>query len=106
MLQLPLLEPQDGYVLVDTDPDARTLTCVTDPVDPLFMQILQNSSLLEILLGPLINSTKPIWQQFQHSFTEAALVPPMSVANLTAWHSENGGTITAIMPQKYKMAWG
>lgn len=106
MLQLPLLLPEDGFVLVDTDPDARTLTCVTDPVDPLFMQILQNSALLEILLGPLINSTKPIWQQMRYSFTEAAMVPAGTVANLTAWHSNHDGTITAIMPQQYKMAWG
>jgi hypothetical protein len=106
MLQLPLLTPEDGYVLVDTDPDARTLTCVTDPVDPLFMQILQNSSLLEILLGPEINSTKPIWQQFKYSFTEAALIPPQTVASLTAWHSDESGTVTCIMPQQYKMAWG
>jgi hypothetical protein len=106
MLQLPLLTPEDGFLLVDTDPDARTLQCVTDPVDPLFMQILQNSSLLEVLLGPEINSTKPIWQQFKFSFTEAAMVPPRTVANLTAWHSNEGGTITCIMPQTYKMAWG
>jgi hypothetical protein len=106
MLQLPLLTPEDGFLLVDTDPDARTLQCVTDPVDPLFMQILQNSSLLEVLLGPEINSTKPIWQQFKFSFTEAAMVPPQTVANLTVWHSNNGGTITCIMPQTYKMAWG
>lgn len=106
MNQLPLLEPSDGYVLVDTDPDSRQLTCVTDPIDPLFMQDLQNSGLLEILLGPEINSTKPIWQQLRTPFTESALIPPQSVANLTAWHSENGGTITAIMPQQYKMAWG
>jgi hypothetical protein len=106
MLQLPLLTPEDGYVLVDTDPDSRTLTCVTDPVDPLFMQILQNSFILEILLGPEINSTKPIWQQMKYSFTEAAMIPAMTVANLTAWHSNAGGTITCIMPQQFKMAWG
>ena len=106
MLQLPLLTPEDGYVMVDTDPDARTITCTTDPVDPLFMQILQNSSLLEILLGPEINSTKPIWEQFKFTFTEAAMIPPRTVANLTAWHSQAGGTITAIVPQMYKMAWG
>jgi hypothetical protein len=106
MLQLPLLTPEDGYVLVDTDPDARTLTCATDPQDPLFMQILSNVSLLEILLGPIIDSGKPIWQQFKYTFTEAAKVPPRTVANLHAWHSEDGGTITCIMPQGYKMAWG
>lgn len=106
MLQLPLLTPEDGYVMVDTDPDARTITCATDPVDPLYMQILQNSSLLEILLGPIINQGEPIWQQFKYTFTEAAQIPARSVANLTAWHSEDGGTITALMPQYYKMAWG
>jgi hypothetical protein len=106
MLQLPLLTPEDGYVLVDTDPDARTLTCATDPADPLFMQILSNVSLLEILLGPIIDAGKPIWQQFKYTFTEAAMVPPRTVANLHAWHSQHNGTITCIMPQFYKMAWG
>jgi hypothetical protein len=106
MLQLPLLTADDGYIMVDTDPDARAITCTTDPVDPLFMQILQNSSLVEILLSPEINSTEPIWQQFKFTFTEAAQIPPRSVANLTAWHSQDGGTVTCIMPQYFKMAWG
>lgn len=106
MLQLPLLTESDGYIMVDTDPDARTITCATDPVDPVFMQALQSSSLLEILLGPLINSSEPIWRQFKQTFTEAAAIAPRTNANLTAWHSQDGGTITCIMPQNYKMAWG
>jgi hypothetical protein len=53
MIELPLLTPSDGTVLVDTDPTARTLTAATDPVDPLFYRIARNSQLLDFFLHDL-----------------------------------------------------
>lgn len=103
---LPLLTPQDGYVLVDTDPNQRTLTSSTDPVDPLFFRILRNSQLLDFLLHDLITSTLPVWRRMRESFTEASMIPPKTVANLRVRHSNADGSITAIVPQRYGMAFG
>ncbi len=103
---LPLLTPQDGYVLVDTDPNARTLTASTDPVDPLFYKILHNSQLLDFLLHDLLSSTLPVWRRMRESFTEASLIPPKTIAKLKVRHSNANGSITAIVPQRYGMAYG
>lgn len=106
MVQLPTLTEEDGICLVDTDPDARTLTCATDPVDPLFYQILRNSEFVEVILHDVVDSTLPVWKRFKGEFTEASAILPRSTSNIKVWHSEQGGTITAIIPQRYKMAWG
>jgi hypothetical protein len=104
MVALPLLTEDDGFCLVDTDPTARTLTCATDPVDPLFFQILRNSQLLDFLLHDLTVSTLPVWRRFNGRF--AVGVPPKSKAHIKVYHSDPTGTITAIMPQHFDMAYG
>lgn len=104
MIPLPLLSDTDGTCLVDTDPNARTLTCATDPVDPLLFQILRNSQLLDILLNDLLASTEPVWKRFQYAFTTP--VPPLTLANLKVYHSDPTGTVTLMMPQQYDKAYG
>lgn len=105
MVALPLTTDSDGeYILVDTDPTKRTLTAANEVHDPLFLQILRNSQLVEFLLHDVVDSTEPIWKRFngkgfQHS------IPPRSVADLKVRHSQHGGTITAYMPQHYKMGY-
>lgn len=103
MVELPLLTPQDGYVLVDTDPTARTLTASTDPVDPLFFRIARNSELLDFLLHDIVNSTLPVWRRFNGRFTTPW--PAKTVNRITVRHSNAGGQITALMPQRYGMAY-
>ncbi|MDF1902757.1 hypothetical protein PXH78_26980 [Mycolicibacterium smegmatis] len=102
MVELPLLTPQDGYVLVDTDPTARSLTAATDPVDPLFFRIARNSQLLDFLLHDITHSTLPVWRRFNGRFTTPW--PAKSVCRIKVRHSNAGGSITAFMPQRFNMA--
>lgn len=104
MVKLPLLKWEDGYMLVDTDPTARTLTCATDPVDPLFYQLARRSQFLDFLLHDELVSTLPVWRRT----TERFMVPygPKQVHNIKVYHSEPNGTISCIMPQRFTMAWG
>jgi hypothetical protein len=103
MVELPLLFPQDGTVLVDTDPTARTLTAATDPIDPLFLRIARNSQLLEFLLHDLTASGLPVWRRFYGRFTTPW--PAKSVCRIKVRHSNAGGRIDVLMPQKYGMAY-
>ena len=108
MLPLPLLQPTDGYMLVDTDPTARTLTCATDPVDPLFLQILSNSQFLDIILNDVIDSGLPVWKRFQYQF-QNSLVPGgdgSSYANIKVYHSDQNGTVTMLLPQRFDKPYG
>lgn len=100
MVELPLLVESDGYVLVDTDPMARTLTASGDPVDNIFYQIARQSKILDFLLWELDQTGLPVWKRFDKRFM--APVPPRSMAQLRVRHSNPNGSITAIMPQRYK----
>lgn len=104
MIELPLLTPTDGYVLVDTDPNARTLTAATDPVDPLFFRIARNSELLDFLLHDLFDSTLPVWRRSTARFSIPW--PARSMCRIKVQHSNAGGTITALMPQRFNRAYG
>lgn len=100
-VELPLLSPQDGYVMVDTDPNAQTLTATTDPVDPLFMRILRNSQLLDVLLHDLLSITLPVWRRMEDRFTEASKIPPRTPAAVKVRHSNADGRVTMFVPQRY-----
>lgn len=104
MVQLPLMFPADGTVLVDTDPTARTLTAATDPIDPLFFRIARNSELLEFFLHDITASGLPVWRRFNGRFTTPW--PAKTVSRIKVQHSNAGGSVTAIMPQKFGMAYG
>lgn len=106
----PLLTPQDGFVLVDTDPNAQALSSATDPYDPLFMRILRNSQILELisdpLLGGLLDSTLPVWRRMDDRFTEASLIPPYSEGVLGVRHSNADGKVIAFVHQRFEKAYG
>lgn len=105
MIALPLLTDADGsMVYVDTDPTKRTLTGAKDPVDPQFLKILRNSQLIEFLLHDVIDVTEPLWKRMNGKGFQNK-IPPRSMANLKVRHSEHGGTITALLPQHYRMAY-
>jgi len=104
-VELPLLTPKDGYVLVDTDPNARTLTASTDPVDPLLFRILRNSQFADLILHDLLATGLPVWRRMKGSFSEASKIPPKTLTTLHVRHSNANGSITAIMPQRYAMAY-
>ena len=105
MVALPLLTDADGpMAYVDTDPTARTLTGANDPHDPVFLQILRNSQLVDFLLHDVVTVTEPLWKRFSGKGFQNS-IPPRTVANLKVRHSEHGGVVTAYMPQHYKMAY-
>ena len=105
MVQLPLLTEKDGpWVMVDTDPIARTLTGADDPVDNNFLKILRNSQLIDLLIHDQITQTEPLWKRFGGKGFDNG-IPPRTLATLKVRHSNADGTITALCPQRYKMAY-
>jgi len=104
MIELPLLHPEDGLVLIDTDPMRRTATAATDPIDPLFYQILRNSQILDYFLHDRLRSTLPVWRRMKSRFSVPW--PPKSACNIRVQHSQEGGTIACLMPQKFGMGFG
>lgn len=105
MVELPWLTTQDGQILVDTDPNARTLTSAKDPVDPLFFQILRNSQLVDFVLHDVVTSTLPVWRRFKgKGFSQQ--IPPRSISRLKVWHSHSTGSVSAYVHQRFKGAWG
>ena len=105
-VELPLFTPQDGWVLVDTDPNSQTLTAANDPVDPYVMKILRNSQLLDMLLHDILSSTEPVWQRMEDRFTEASQIPPRTLAHIGVRHSNADGKIIAFVPQRYEKGFG
>lgn len=111
MVPMPLLtgpdyegKGGDGYMLVDTDPTQRMLTCATDPVDPLFFQLARRSQILDFLLHDMVNSTLPVWRRSTQRF----MVPyaPHTLHHIKVYHSDPTGSITCVMPQRFNRAWG
>ena len=104
MIELPLLTPDDGVILVDTDPTARTLTAATDPVDPLFMRLARNSALLDFILHDILVSTMPVWRRFYGRFTTPW--PAQTICRIKVQHTNAGAQVSGLMPQLFERAWG
>ena len=79
------------------------MTAATDPVDPLFYRIARNSQLLDFFLHDLTVSTLPVWRRFNGRFSVPW--PAKTINRIKVQHSNPAGTITAIMPQKFGMAY-
>ncbi|WP_238391441.1 MULTISPECIES: hypothetical protein [unclassified Mycolicibacterium] len=103
MVPLPLLSPSDGEVLVDTDPTARTLTATKDPVDPLFYRIARNSQFLDFFLHDITDQGLPVWRRFNDRFTTPW--PAKSTLRIKVRHSQGGGKVVALVPQKFDKAY-
>jgi hypothetical protein len=104
MIPMPLTTPDRGTFMVDTDPNAQTISEENDPVDPWFYQIARNSQFLDVVLGNLTTQTEPLWKQFNGRFQIPA--PKRSRCTYKVYHSENGGTVQLLMPQAFNMAYG
>lgn len=100
MVELPFLAETDGYMLVDTDIQARTLTASKDPVDNVLYKIARQSKILDFLLWELDETGLPVWKRFDKRFM--ASIPPRTVAHLRVRHSNPTGSIVAFLPQRYK----
>ena len=99
MVELPKLSADDGYVLVDTDPGARTLTSSKDPVDNIFYQFIRQSRILDFFLHDVEALGLPVWRRKYVEFN--SMIPPQTVANLKVRHNTGGGTVTVFIPQHY-----
>ena len=100
MVQLPTLQASDGYVLLDTDPAARTLTGSSDPVDNIFFELVRSSKILDFFLHDISALGLPVWRR-ANGIQFKSQIPPRTVANITVKHSHPEGAITIIMPQRY-----
>lgn len=105
-ITLPKLYPTDGaYMLVDTDPAARTITTEKDPVDNQLYKFLRNSELLDIILNDTTAQTLPAQRRIPGGIGFDGAIPPRTIANLKVTHTNPNGSITCIMPQRYEMGW-
>jgi len=107
MVELPKIYPSDGMILCDTDPSKRTLTASVDPVDNVFWQLIRNSEILDYLLGDITaaDSGVPVGRRMPGGIGFTSQIPAKSNAHIKVTHTNPAGTITAILPQWYKMGW-
>ena len=100
MVTLPPIEQSDGPCLCDTDPQERTLTASNDPVDGLFYQYLQSSSVLKFLLSNIAEQGEPWWQRAYARFVHN--VPKQTAITFNVAHTNPQATITVVLTQRYK----
>jgi hypothetical protein len=100
LVPLPDTLPSVGTFMCDTAPGARTLTAANDPHDNLLFDLIRQSKVLDFFLSGLANEGLPLQLQFQNRFIYS--IPPRTVVQLTVGHSNPGGVITALVPQRYK----
>jgi hypothetical protein len=100
LVPLPIMESSVGTYLCDTEPGKRTLTSAADPQDTLYYEIIRQSKILNFLLSGAGDAGLPVQLRFQNRFMYQ--IPPKTVVQLTVGHSHPAGTITALVPQRYK----
>jgi hypothetical protein len=106
IVTLPRFYPSDGtYMMIDTDQTKRTITTEKDPVDEQLYKYLRNAQLLDILLHDVTAPRVPAQRRIPGGIGFDGKIEPRSVANIKVSHSNINGTITAIVPQSYRMAW-
>lgn len=106
MIRLPRFYASDGnFMLIDTDPTKRTITTEKDPIDDQLYKYLRNSQLLNLLLHDATSSRLPAQRRIPGGIGFMNKVEPRSVANIRVTHTNFQGTVTAVMPQNFRMAW-
>lgn len=100
LVTLPQTQESVGTYMCDTEPGKRTLTAANDPTDNLIYDIIRQSTILDFFLSGIANEGLPLQLTWNSKFIFA--IPPQTVANLTVGHSDPGGTIVAICPQRFK----
>ena len=100
MVALPQMFEADGPGLCDTNPEARTLTATSDPVDTEAASILAGSEILQFFLTNVTQQQEPWWQRGYVRFLYS--VPPQSTVNFSVAHTNPNASITVILPQYFK----
>ena len=106
-VRLPEFYPTDGnFMLIDTDPTKRTVTTEKDPIDTALFRFLRNSQLLDVLLHDATSKRLPAQRRIPGGIGFSEQVPPRSVANIRVTHTNGEGSVTCLMPQQFRLAWG
>lgn len=107
MVSLPRIFPNDGMILVDTDPSKRTLTGERDAIDTDFYKLIRNSEILDYLIGDLTNADSglPIGRRMPGGIGFMSQIPAHSTAHIKVTHTKPNAKITAVVPQWYKMGY-
>jgi hypothetical protein len=104
MVPLPRIFPNDGMILVDTDPAKRTLTGEHDPVDNVFYKIIRNAEILDYLIGDLTSADSglPVGRRMPGGIGFTSQIPPKWETHLKVTHTNAAAKITVIIPQWFK----
>jgi hypothetical protein len=100
LVPLPTTNKSVGTYMCDTAPGVRTLTAANDPQDNLLFDLIRQSQILNSFLSGVSNIGLPLQLQFNNRFIYG--IPPKTVVQLTVGHSNVNGSITALVPQRYK----
>lgn len=106
MVTLPEFYATDGaFMLVDTDPTKQTIITANEPVDDGLARFMRNSQLLEAMFHDQVQKSIPAQRRIAGGVLFDQAIPAQTVAHLKVEHDNPQGTITAIFPQQYRMAW-
>jgi hypothetical protein len=100
LVPLPQTVASVGTYLCDTEPSMRTMTAANDPTDNLATDLIRQSVILSALLSGVLTESEPLQLAFTNKFIYT--IPPQTSISLTVMHSESSGSITAIVPQRFK----
>jgi hypothetical protein len=100
LVTMPNTPDSVGTYLCDTEPSHRTLTAAGDPVDDLMYDLQRQSQILDFHLTGVPGETAPLMLAFQNRFMFQ--IPPNTATTFKVGHSNPGGSITAIIPQRFK----
>lgn len=96
----------DDYYMVDTAENAKTVNGSTDPVDNAFYRFIRQAGLADFFLHDLAAQGLPLWRRWDDPQIFDFEVAPMSNVSLRVAHNYPNAEITAIIPQRFEMAWG
>lgn len=100
-VQLPQLFASDGQVLVDTDPQHKTIVTENDPHDNEFYKILRASGLLNFMLSPGATlASEAAWLRGYVRFLYT--IPPKTVAHVKVKANNPDAQIVVRATQRYK----
>lgn len=106
MVPCPKLYASDGFMMVDTDPEARTFTTSKEPVDNVFYRFARQVEILEYFpgLADLGDNGLPAWRRANGA--RFATPIPRETEFTTRLYTDNPNTkVTVLVPQRYENAW-
>lgn len=105
LVRCPEIYSGDGFLMVDTDPTARTFTTSKEPVDNVFYRFARQAEILDYLplLHDLGDQGLPAWRRTRGQ-RFASIIPREKEVTTAVYHTNPEAKVTAFMPQKYETA--